>query len=398
MKTVKGKHINASALIKSIPDSLISKIGEKNQVDYQVKRLYGILIFKLILYTLLRNSRLSTRIMEKYYNSTEYSTLTEKGEHKTKHSSIADRLKEINCEYFKDIFEYYSKELQSKHVKKYKGMPPIERFDSTMVAISGSLVKWGMKVGAKAKKGNGQLQLKFTIGLRGLFPTNVKIFHDQKYISEDLAMKEVIEESIYSNNSICTFDRGIQNRKTFIEFSKQDKKFVTRAKSNVQYQIIKVNKQIKGRKINNLILQEDLIVKLKQSRGKIVDAEFRLIIAKDSNTDQIYMFLTNILDQTAKMIIQIYGYRWDIEVFFRFLKQELNFDSIKPYNENGIKVMMYMTLIAAMLILLYKKVNKIEGYKIAKLQFFEDIEKEIIGRIVVDCGGDLGKFKQLYRI
>jgi IS4 transposase len=98
------------------------------------------------------------------------------------------------------------------------------------------------------------------------------------------------------------------------------------------------------------------------------------------------------------MIIQIYGYRWDIEVFFRFLKQELNFDSIKPYNENGIKVMMYMTLIAAMLILLYKKVNKIEGYKIAKLQFFEDIEKEIIGRIVVDCGGDLGKFKQLYRI
>lgn len=221
------------------------------------------------------------------------------------------------------------------------------------------------------------------------------MFHEQKYISEDLALREVIEESIYSPKSICAFDRGIQDRETLSKFSSQDKKFVTRVKSNVQYEVIRVHKKVKGRRVDNLILQEDIIVKLKKARGKIIDTEFRLIIAKDADNDRIFMFLTDIFDLPAKMIIQIYGYRWDIEVFFRFLKQELNFDNITPYNENGIKVIMYVTMIAAMMILLYKKVNKIEGYRIAKLSFIEDIEKEIIGQIVVDSGGDLKVYKRL---
>ena len=75
-------------------------------------------------------------------------------------------------------------------------------------------------------------------------------------------------------------------------------------------------------------------------------------------------FLTNKFDLSIEEIIEVYKRRWDIEVFFRFIKQELNFKHFMSTNINGIKVILYMTLILAMLILMFKKLNNI-GYKIA---------------------------------
>lgn len=57
-------------------------------------------------------------------------------------------------------------------------------------------------------------------------------------------------------------------------------------------------------------------------------------------------------------------------------------------DENGIKVMIYMTMIVAVLILAYKKINKLKGFKIAKLKFELELENEIIKQIVILCGGD----------
>ena len=124
----------------------------------------------------------------------------------------------------------------------------------------------------------------------------------------------------------------------------------------------------------------------------------RLIKARRKKGDEPIYFLTNITDMAASKITEIYRRRWDIEVFFRFIKQELNFSTLLTYNENGIKVMMYMILITAMMILIYKKVNKIEGYKIAKLTFIDELQIEITKEIVIACGGDTEIMKKLYNI
>jgi len=65
-------------------------------------------------------------------------------------------------------------------------------------------------------------------------------------------------------------------------------------------------------------------------------------------------------------------------------------------NINGIKVMIYMTMILAILILSYKKLNKIIGYKIAKLKFEIDLDNSIIKEIVLLCGGNPDKAKHLW--
>jgi hypothetical protein len=392
----KGHKVDASRLIRGLPKQILGKIAEEEKVDDQVKHLYGELMLKLILYSHFKNSKLSTRILENYYNSVEFSALTEKGKHETRHSSIADRLKNINSDYFKDIFNYYSNELQTKYSNKNKEIKTIQRFDSTMVAISAGFINWGMHVGRKLKKDEGKVQLKFTIGLRGLFPTDIKMHHTQKYISEDLALKEAIEESIFSKDSIAVFDRGLKKRETFDDFSNQEQYFVTRLNSKCNYEIIRTHKNIKGRRAGNLILEKDIIVRLQKSGGKSATSELRLIIAKDAKTGETIIILTNIYEMTTKLITEIYKSRWDIEVFFRFLKQELNFDNITPYNENGIMVMVYVSMIAAMMILLYKELNKIEGYRIAKLKFIEDIEREVYSHLIVKCGGDVKTFKRVY--
>ena len=70
---------------------------------------------------------------------------------------------------------------------------------------------------------------------------------------------------------------------------------------------------------------------------------------------QRILVLTNDFELSAKDIADYYKKRWDIEVFFRFLKQELNLSHLVSLDKNGIEVMIYMTMICSMLLLIYKK-------------------------------------------
>jgi IS4 transposase len=94
------------------------------------------------------------------------------------------------------------------------------------------------------------------------------------------------------------------------------------------------------------------------------------------------------LHEDAYLIAAWYKQRWEIELFFKFIKQHLNVKHLVSRDENGIKVMLYMTMILATLIIAYKKINKLKGFKITKLKFELELENEIIKEIVKICGGD----------
>ena len=119
---------------------------------------------------------------------------------------------------------------------------------------------------------------------------------------------------------------------------------------------------------------------------------FRLIRGIIIATGEEIWFLTNIKELSAYQIAAIYKLRWDIEVFFKFLKQELNFDHVLVRTENAIRVLLYTTLITAMLLIVYKNINNMAGYKIPKLRFALDLEEELIKFIVLLCGGNPNRF------
>lgn len=112
------------------------------------------------------------------------------------------------------------------------------------------------------------------------------------------------------------------------------------------------------------------------------------IIKIKTDTDKEIGFLTNIQDLSAQDICEAYRRRWDIEVFFKFIKQNLQIKHFISHNKNGMMVYIYCILIAAVLFAAYKVSNKLEGFKLVLLRFKLELEKEIIKDIVLFCGGN----------
>jgi hypothetical protein len=83
-------------------------------------------------------------------------------------------------------------------------------------------------------------------------------------------------------------------------------------------------------------------------------------------------------------------------VFFKFLKQQLNFSHLINRSLNGIEIMLYSTLIASVLLLAYKAKNNLKGFKIMKQRFCQDLEKSIAIQFVEICGGDVNKAAKFF--
>lgn len=375
-------------LLKFIPDEELEFLANETKVDYQVKKLYGINLFKLLLFSMINKDKLSLRVMERFYQTTAFKVFAETDNQTTKFNSISDRIGAINSEYFERIFNT----VFDKFSTHFQENNSLIRFDSTMVAISSNLIDWGMRVGSKTTK----KQIKYTIGMKGSFPCHVEIFGTQEKLSEDKTIPEAIINCDASTDSIIVFDRGVQARKTFELFSDSDIHFVTRAKIGVNYKLISSNKIPEKPKNSSVIIEEDIKVKLKGEKEKYVTKPLRLIKGIIEKTGEPIYFLTNIEEMTAYEIANIYKMRWEIEVMFKFLKQQLNLSHLVSRSRNGLRVMIYMTLILAILIIAYKKTNKITGYMIAKLQFANELESSIIRDIVILCGGNPNNMKHIF--
>lgn len=370
-----------------ISDEELDFLSAETKVNHQVKKLNGSMVFKLILFSLLEHGKPSLRVMEEIFHSTSFRFYTNTDSVTTKYNSLSDRLSSINsnyfCEIFHLLFEKFNTELGEQNA--------LQKYDSTMVAISSKLVDWGMKVGHKTNK----KQLKVTVGLHGSLPCDFKIFTENKHNCEDLTIPEVILDYRHNKASVVTFDRGVQKRTTFVKFDEQDILFVTRIKTDATHHVIR-NIDITKKETESLIFEDDLEVNFNDSATrKRLLTSFRLIkaVIKESN-EKIY-FVTNNFELEANEIANLYKQRWEIEVFFRFIKQQLNFSQLVNRNLNGVKVMIYMTLILASMIIIYKKKNNLKGFKIVKMKITNELQNELIKEIVLMSGGDISKISHI---
>jgi transposase len=378
--------ITVSDLLKLIPDDLLVTLSKETKVDYQVKKLYGRNVFSLLLFGLVESERLGLRSLQDFYNSTHYKVLFNVPDHNTtRYNSLSARLANMNVEFFRDAFHaIYNQCAELYHETDLSLIYKITCVDSTMVCQTAAKLQKGINVGSKK---NGKKQIKYTICLTEMFPSSVEVFNQQCHISENLTIPKAIFNVIDKRqDNVFVFDRGVSERNTFCKLDESDCRFVTRLKNNARIKVIEEREREPETKVGNLTIVQDQLVYLYKSGNKIVEHPFRLIRAENDNGAQ-YLFLSNMLDVPATDIIQIYKKRWDIEVFFRFIKQELNFSHFISVNENGITIILYMTMILAMLILIYKKINKL-GYKTAKRRFMIEMW-DIIAKMMIEySGGD----------
>jgi transposase len=288
-------------------------------------------------------------------------------------------------------------ELYSKsEIEKYN----LIRVDSTIVADTCNKLKEGID------QKSGKKLVKFSFSFDGILPSGVEVFTAQKYSSEESALPQAILKHTLKevgHDNIYVIDRGLQSTRTMKEFDEQSIKFIIRSKENRKFEEIETYLDVENPlKWEDWRLVKDSKVKLftgkpiLNKRGNIhhreekVETEFRLVIIKNEKTNKEFWFLTNEFELSAKEITDYYRKRWDIEVFFRFMKQELNLSHLVSLNKNGIEVMVYMTMIASMLLLIYKKANNL-GYKTAKRRIAMELRDMVTAILIIFAGGNPDK-------
>ncbi|MFP3024121.1 MAG: transposase, partial [Wolbachia sp.] len=200
-------------------------------------------------------------------------------------------------------------------------------------------------------------------------PTSIRFCKGQEEGSEDIALVRAINEAKVEKEDILLFDRGIAKAGSFAEFDRKEYKFITRVNLGRKHDVISENKIIQKQHCNGSEMLEDKIVNLYRGGSKMAEKyNLRLIKIRNKNGNEIW-FLTNIFEIPAYEVTEIYRRRWDIEVFFKFIKQNLGYKHFLSHTMNGMRVYIYMIIITALLFLVYKIKNNLHGFKMALLQF-----------------------------
>ncbi|MCF0075731.1 transposase [Dyadobacter sp. CY261] len=301
-------------------------------------------------------------------------------------------------DYFRQLYECIYDQFSALYSPVEKEKYNLIRVDSSMVSETVGKLLEGIdnKSGKKA--------VKYSIAFDGMLPCHSDVFAAAGYASEDMALPEAIMGHVRKDDghrNIYVMDRGLQSTRVMKAFNDQKVAFIARTKENRKFveleSFIGANQDLD---LGESTLVRDCKVQLytglainnkrgnKHYREVLSEGHFRLVVVESkAQAGKTFWFLTNDFECPAKEITQAYRRRWDIEVFFRFLKQELNVSHLVSLNSNGIQVMLYMTLITAMMVLMYKKANNI-GYKTAKRRFSMEVRDLAIALIVVQCGGN----------
>jgi len=379
-----NNHVSVKQLLSLIPDEALSRLAGETCVDHWTQHLYGKSMFYLLLYGLADADKTSLRSLEDIFNSRRFKFLFNLDPNQTtRYNSISSRLATMNIAFFEEayklVFTLFRDHFSEKQALGYN----IVRVDSTMVAETANKLEKGMHVGSKTNK----KQVKYTICLEDILPSSVQVFTEQSQLNEDLTIPSTILKMIDPHpDTVFVFDRGVQSRKAYEDITQKEWMFVTRVKENTRYKVVEELSTVKGIQIGNLIVEADDWVHLYTGDNKKTDIPFRLLRTRNEQ-GKSFLFLTNMKDATAEDIIMIYKKRWDIEVFFRFIKQELNFSHFISTNVNGIKIIVYMTLILSMLVHVYKKYNNV-GFKTAKRRVKIELDDLLTVLIIHASGGD----------
>lgn len=380
--------MTVNELIKLIPAEMFQRLAVETKVDNQVKKLSGELMFKLILFSMLNSEKVSLRVMETFLHSAQFKSFTGYDIIDSRYNSIRDRICSIESEYFERLFT----EIFTIYNKTLKEEAALCKVDSTMVSVSARLFIEGITNNSEAKR-----FIKYGINLKGSLPCSVKIFKDPSFASDDRALAEVVNGDALIEGNVVVFDRGLRSRNAYDQLTTDNKLFITRGYQAIRHQATEYNKIPVKPLGSTVTISSDEIGLLINKDDKSTKHSYRLIKGTIDSSGEPICFVTNMLSEDCYTITQLYKQRWEIEVFFKFLKQHLNVNHLVSRTENGIKVMIYMTMIVAILLLAFKKLNKIPGYKIAKLRFEIELDNEMIKAIVILCGGDPDRAAHLFR-
>ena len=269
-----------------------------------------------------------------------------------KRSTLSDANKNRSADFFQSLFEHQYLKLKAilPDKKKFKFKNNLYLLDSTTIDLCLTLFPW-----AKFRKTKAGVKMHTLLDHQGDIPCFVKI------TSANISDIRIAKTLNLCPDSIVTMDRGYVDYKWFDKLTKRKIFFVSRLKSNAGYRMIRRNKCLKSKGITS-----DQIVEFTGTKFKKDKITLRRIGYRDPGTGKHYKFITNNFNLSAKTIADIYKERWQIELFFKWIKQNLKIKSFLGNSKNAILTQIWTALIV-MLLLMFLKIKAKLGNSLSKL-------------------------------
>ena len=248
-----------------------------------------------------------------------------------------------SCEVFEKLFYALHETLNKGGRKKLR--KNFYAIDATEITLNIRDFPWAF---FRSTTSGIKIHLKYDINSTVpdyLFMTNAKE-HENHTLKDMQLIKD----------DTAAFDKGYCNYKTFGDFCEKGIFFVTRLKENAKYTVIE------SRLTNDaLIPTDETIIFTGKKTKNTCPHQLRKVVSIDEKTNKSITILTNIFDLSAAEIAKLYRQRWNIEIFFKTIKQNLRVRKFYGQSKNAVETQILIALIVYVLYLKLRQMSTYEG-------------------------------------
>jgi hypothetical protein len=395
--------IPVEELLTLFPPKLLDRLA----VSYSVNavnqvRLPGQKVFVCLLNVLVNHSKLTQRLLEETYQRVIG--------HHADHSSFGQRLSVIKPTYFQALFRHLARTVSPQMSVADQRALRLRRVDATLVRLSAKLLDFGLYTGPTGCKRSGtpyrSVKSVFSLDGEEGFPDLLHLCRDAAEGNDNPALGDPMLAATQPGD-LWIVDAGLTDRDRLLALHQKQGFFLlphSTQKLRVQEELFAAPEApdaaapppslkpgeappFRLLRVEAVVFENsnDACCPKRQAKW----AQLPLLAFHCQRWDQRprtwkpWVLLTNLplsLDRkqaggfTFAEVPELYRRRWEIETFFKFLKQHLSYAHLTSRNENGIRVLIWMALITAVLLFWYKQKTKIDrGWRSVKFWLAEDV-------------------------
>lgn len=361
------KHTNTvfHQLLREVPHHQFEKVIKRYEGNRRVRSLSCWTQFCVMLYAQLC-SRQSLRDVVSAWDS-HANTHYHVGAWQVKRSTLADANAKRPAGMYMELFYWLLEQSRDTGIRH---KDTVRLIDSTTIDLCKQQFEW-----ATFRSGKSGVKIHTVYDPDAKTPTFFSITDARKHDKKAAEKMPLLDEATY------VFDRAYNDYTWFHDMSERHIRFVGRMKSNARFEVVE-ELAVSG----DGVLKDHLIRLSSAMAKKQYPSVLRRVCFKREEDGKVLSFITNDLERTAAEIAELYKQRWQIELFFKWIKQNLKIKRFIGTSGNAVKIQIIIAMIAYLLLGMARKImpTKKSLQQLARLVSVNLMQRKNIAELLKD--------------